>query len=206
MRPPQRRAFSGCGTCPAWLRWPPPPSRPTTSSVRACLGRLSGLNVFHSKSVLFGVFVWARMALSGPGSRARGRWCRPRGRPRPPHGAHRARALEAFLRISPHFSAFLHISPHFSAFLHISPHFSAGALAAFESSLPRRPPAGAQVCSPPVPGPARAGVRGRLVPRRGAGGGLARLTVGRTAILLRAALLYTTTESPEWNRVACREE
>ena len=60
----------------------PPVSPPTrrisaelsAAAVRARPGRLSGLSVSHSKSVLYGVFVWARRALkrqktafSGPG-------------------------------------------------------------------------------------------------------------------------------------------
>jgi hypothetical protein len=40
----------------------PGPSLPCT--VRALPGRLSGLSVSHSKSVLYGAFVWARRALS----------------------------------------------------------------------------------------------------------------------------------------------
>jgi hypothetical protein len=38
------------------------PAAPPT--VRACAGRLSGLSVSHSKSFLYGAFVWARRALS----------------------------------------------------------------------------------------------------------------------------------------------
>jgi hypothetical protein len=33
-------------------------------SVRACPGRLGALSVFHSKSVLYGAFVWARRPLN----------------------------------------------------------------------------------------------------------------------------------------------
>jgi hypothetical protein len=33
-------------------------------TVRAAQGRLSALNVFHSKSILYGTFVWACRALS----------------------------------------------------------------------------------------------------------------------------------------------
>ena len=34
--------------------------------VRDLSGRLSALRAFHSKSVLYGAFVWARRALNGP--------------------------------------------------------------------------------------------------------------------------------------------
>jgi hypothetical protein len=60
-------------------------------AVRALLGRLSGLSVAHSESVLYGAFVWARRALHG--GCWRGQWVayelalelRRRGAPSPVH-------------------------------------------------------------------------------------------------------------------------
>ena len=40
-----------------------------SSTVRARAGRLSTLSVFHSKSLLYGAFVWSRRALNGPNRR-----------------------------------------------------------------------------------------------------------------------------------------
>jgi hypothetical protein len=63
------------GVRPAW-GLSPPPALPSSAGAaaahrggrgrsRAASGRLSGLSVFRSESVLCGAFVWARRALSG---------------------------------------------------------------------------------------------------------------------------------------------
>ena len=61
----QPRRIRTCSLPPG--RWASPRSGPLSSgstSRRARLGRLSALRVFHSKSVLYGAFVWARRALN----------------------------------------------------------------------------------------------------------------------------------------------
>ena len=63
-------------------------------TVRAVPGRLSAISVFHSKSVLYGAFVWARRALNGRkrrfSARAGGRLHDARGRRQHAGTIHRA--------------------------------------------------------------------------------------------------------------------
>jgi hypothetical protein len=54
-----RRSTLGCGSARRWRT-------PRGSSVRAHPGRSSALHVFRSKSVLYGVFAWARGAHDRP--------------------------------------------------------------------------------------------------------------------------------------------
>jgi hypothetical protein len=54
-----RRARCGSSAWRCW-RWS------SLTSVRARLGRLSALSISHSRSVLYGAFVWAVSALNSP--------------------------------------------------------------------------------------------------------------------------------------------
>ena len=67
----RRRPASGSGPTGQLWRWCPCARRPrrprrgaSATTVRALSGRLSGLSVFHSKSVFYGAFVWVRRALN----------------------------------------------------------------------------------------------------------------------------------------------
>jgi acetolactate synthase-1/2/3 large subunit len=82
---------------------PPVPESDAPLTVRARPGRLSGINVFHSKSVLYGVFVWVRRALNNQKWRfpARaGRQHRPvRGGAAPRRGHRRRRGYHGVRRL-----------------------------------------------------------------------------------------------------------